>query len=224
MSAMRDESRDYTRRPAVPRPVAEIATLMSTFPAHWAICGGWAIDAWLGRTTREHVDVDVSVFHDDYRALFDHLSPNWQLIAHDPNVPDATTEPWTGRRLGLPGHVHARRYGTYAALGEELNPTEAGFGLDIELGERSGNEWVLSREPYVVVPLAGNVAMSPWGIPMVTPEVLLAFKALEVRSKDQQDFEAMLPHLTSHQRAALRTSVAQIDAVHPWLKQLARPQ
>jgi hypothetical protein len=46
---------------------------MSSFPAPWALCGGWAIDAWLGRQTREHGDVDVSVFLQDQRALFEHL-------------------------------------------------------------------------------------------------------------------------------------------------------
>ena len=161
---------------SVPPPVAEIAALMSTFPAHWALCGGWAIDLWLGRSTRGHADVDVSVFHDDHAALFGFLSPDWQLIAHDPNVPDATTDPWTGRQLDLPAHVHARRPGTYAELGEDLSPIDDGFGLDIELGERVGEDWVLSREPYVAVPLAGSIAQSPWGFAVVSPQVLLASK------------------------------------------------
>jgi hypothetical protein len=145
---------------------------MSTFPAPWALCGGWAIDTWLGHPTRNHGDVDISVFHDDQCALFEHLSPDWQLIAHDPNVPDATTDPWTGRQLDLPAHVHARRPGAGRPLGEALNPAEDGFGLDIELGERAGERWVLSREPYVTVPLSTSVAMSPWRIPTLTPEVL----------------------------------------------------
>ena len=51
-----------------------------------------------------------------------------------------------------------------------------------------------------------------------------AFKALELRPKDQQDFEAMLPQLTPLQQAALRSAISQIDAAHPWLKELPRPQ
>jgi hypothetical protein len=194
---------------------------MADCPAHWALCGGWAVDAWLGRVSRDHGDVDVSIFHDDQRALFEHLVSGWELVAHDHNVPDATTDPWTGRWLDLPAHVHARPVGAGQPLGEELDPGADGFRLDIQLGERVGEEWVLTREPYVAVPLAGSIVDSAWGVPVVAPAVLLAFKALELRPRDEQDFAALLPHLTGDERAALARAVAQIDAAHPWLKELS---
>ena len=206
------------RLDAVPSPVAEIAAVMSTFPAHWALCGGWAVDAWLGRISRDHADVDISVFQDDQRALFEHLSPGWQLIAHDPNVPDATADPWTGRWLDLPGHVHARPKGTGKPVSGTLNsPNDAGFGLDIQLGDRDGAEWLISRDPRVAFAVEESVKQSPWGIPTVAPDVLLAFKALERRPQDEQDFDALLPHLTPVQRARLRDAIAHIDPHHGWM-------
>lgn len=69
----------------VPEPLARVAGLMSTFRPRWSLCGGWAVDAWLGRQTRDHADVDIAVFQDDHSALFEDLS-GWQLIAHDNQV------------------------------------------------------------------------------------------------------------------------------------------
>ena len=74
----------------------------------WFLCGGWASDAWLGRQTREHGDVDIAVLHHDQRAIFEHLA-GWALVAHDPNVADNTTESWNGRHLDLPAHIHVPR-------------------------------------------------------------------------------------------------------------------
>ena len=190
---------------------------MSTFPAPWALCGGWAVDAWLGRQTRDHADVDIVVFQGDERALFDHLA-GWQLIAHDPNVDGDTSEPWDGQRLDLPGHIHGR-------LSDERLPdrvdaaTEQGFGLDIQLGERSGDDRILSREPRVTMPLRRAVRQSEWGLPTLAPEVLLFYKARDLRRRDKLDFLALLPLLTAEERDWLRNAISLVG--HPWLPQLS---
>ena len=103
---------------------------MSAFPAPWALCGGWAIDAWLGRQTRDHGDVDICVFIQDQRALFDHLA-GWQLIGHDNHVDDDSSEPWDGRQLCHPAHIHARSDGAAPATpGTGRGP---GFNLEVVL-------------------------------------------------------------------------------------------
>jgi hypothetical protein len=197
---------------------------MSTFSAHWAFCGGWAVDAWLGRQTREHGDVDISIFDVDQGALFEHLSSGWELIAHDPNVPDDTAEPWTGRRLDLPAHVHARRRGTGDVVTDRLNsPNDAGFGLDIQLGQLAGDDWLVSVEPHIAVPAADCAEKSSWGLPAVVPEILLAFKALELRPRDDADFDALGPRLAGAQRETLQRWLRLIDRGHPWLEALQKP-
>lgn len=76
----------------IPEPVAYVRDLLVGFTPTWCLCGGWAADAWLGRRTREHWDVDIAVFHGDQRAVFEDLA-GWVLVGHDPNVPEDTTEP-----------------------------------------------------------------------------------------------------------------------------------
>lgn len=197
-----------------PEPVARIAALMSTFAPQWALCGGWAVDAWLGRQTRDHFDLDITVFHDDQRAIFDHLA-GWRLVGHDPNVADDSKELWNGRTLDLPAHVHAE---------------EGDFKLEVLLNERSSGDWVLSREPHITRPLARCVQQSPWGMPTVVPELLLFYKATEhfdvegmkERPHDKIDFLALLPHLSEGQGAWLREAITLLHPGHPWLTHPAR--
>jgi hypothetical protein len=201
----------------VPEPVAPIAEVMSAFRAPWALCGGWAVDAWLGRLTREHADVDIAVFVQDQRALFDHLA-GWQLVAHDPHVSGDTAEPWDGRPLGLPGHLHGR-LDAGEALPDGVLTLQQGFSLDIQLNERSGDDWILSRQPRISLPLRNGVQRSPWGLPTVVSEVLLFYKASELRRRDKLDFLALLPDLTQEQRDWLRSAISLVG--HPWLSQLS---
>jgi len=212
----------------VPGPLARVAELMSTFRPRWYLCGGWAVDAWLGGQTRDHADVDIAVFQDDQHAIFDHLA-GWQLIGHDDNVADDSTEPWDGRRLDLPAHIHARSHDAAPVTpGTGRGP---GFNLEVVLNERSGRDWVFGREPRVTSPLRRCVRQSAWGLPTVVPEVILFYKANppawrdsarpDLRPHDELDFLALLPHLTEKQRYWLREAISLVQPGHPWLARLS---
>ena len=211
----------------VPEAVAGVADLMSTYQPTWALCGGWAVDAWLSRQTRDHPDVDIAVFHDDQGALFDHLA-GWQLVAHDL---DATHQPWDGRHLELPNHIEARLDADERLTDRLDAPAQQGFGLDIQLNERSGQDWIFSREPHISLPLRLSVRQSGWGLPTVCQEVLLFYKATAYfgveelkkggRSQDEPDFLALRSHLTGKQRHWLRAAISLVHPDHSWLSHLS---
>jgi hypothetical protein len=175
---------------------------MSTFSRDWCLCGGWAVDAWLGRQTREHLDLDITVYHDDAFALIDHFA-GWQVIAHDETYPDSD-EQWDGRALFLPAHVHIRR---------------EGFNLDFQLGERAGAERLLRREPRLTVDAAACIERSGWGLPALAPEVILFYKAYAARPHDEADLQVLLPALDVARVKWLRDAIARVYPSHTWLKQ-----
>ena len=118
---MRDHSSREAATP-VPEPVAYVRDLFLDFRPAWFLCGGWAADAWLGRQTRDHCDVDIAVFHPDQHAIYEHF-PGWALVGHDPNVADDTTEQWNGRRLDLPAHIHVPELGSPLSTSATLRHT-----------------------------------------------------------------------------------------------------
>jgi hypothetical protein len=187
---------------------------MSGFGQGWALCGGWAIDSWLGRVTRDHADADVSILEAHQREVFDQFH-DWRLVGHDPD--EGHDEAWDGHWLSGPGHIHAK--------------AADGFDLEVLLAEASGDEWVLNRNPTVSVPLNESARRSPWGLPTVVPEVLLFFKATaylgeeqydQRATTDEQDFIALSPLLAPGPRSWLYASITRVwEGEHPWLIGLA---
>ena len=104
-----------------------------------------------GRADNDHVDIDIATFTDDQGAVFEQVFEQlsgWNLIAHDAIVDQETTEPWDGRRLVLPAHVHAH--------------SDADVELEVLINERTHDEWVLNAEPAIVLPISTATALSPW--------------------------------------------------------------
>ncbi len=199
-----------------PEALLRVAELLSGFTPRWALCGGWAVDAWLGRKTREHADVDVAVLEEDQLALFKYMAEGWNLVGHDDSVADDSEEPWQGRTLLLPAHIHARR---------QDQPD-----LEFHLNEQRSGSWTFCRQPAIAMPLRKCIRQSPWGLPAVVPEVILYYKALppgwrgvrpDLRPHDQTDFESLLAVLGTRRRAWISHAISQIDPGHSWLTQLS---
>jgi hypothetical protein len=216
----------------VPDAVAEIASLMPTYPRDWALCGGWAIDAWLGEVTRKHQDIDVCVFEDDQLAAYDHLrAAGWHLIAHDESVGGATRDLWDGRLLVLPAHIHcARDLDALHAWVPSGTQRPGEIYLEVMVNERSGEDWVLNPEPRLAMPFRDANRGCPWGIPTVVPEVLLFYKAVAYidhatmasrNPKDGADFRALAPRLGPNERAWLRHAISTLHPRHAWLPVLS---
>lgn len=209
---------------------------MAAFPGWWALCGGWAADAWLGRQTRDHGDIDIAVFFDEERKLFEFLR-DWNVVAHDGAKP-ADSEPWDGRKLvrrsDVAAHLHARGPGeeNREALLLWVTPPHKQLrddrNIEFVFNERERDEWLLNVESRFAVPIPAVVAPSPWGLPAVRPEIIAFYKAtayfgnerLWNRPHDLADFELLLPVLDTDARSWLRESIASLHADHPWLPQL----
>jgi len=207
---------------SAPPPVAYARDVLRGLDSPWILSGGWAADAWLGRQTREHGDVDITVFHDDQRAVFDHLT-GWALVAHDPNVPDDTTEQWDGRHLDLPAHVHVPI--STSTLATSPARLHSAYELELILNGRAEHSWVLHPSAGIAVPFGLSTRLSPWGVPTAPPEIVIFFKAFEgsggsPRPRDEEDFVALLSILTDAARRWLAESIALVRADHPWLPRL----
>lgn len=187
--------------------LARVANLLSDFAPQWALCGGWSVDAWLGRKSREHADVDFAIAHDDQHAVFEYFTAGWLLNGHDVHDEEGK-EPWSGRPLDFPAHIHAF--------------SDDGLEVEFLTHQRSATDLILDQDLGVSLPLTRSISTSPWGLPTLAPEAVLFYKGAgdKIRPHDEADFRALVPHLTVPQRGWLRDALLAVRRDHLWLGEL----
>lgn len=188
--------------PLTPQQVAE---LMRGFDAPWYIAGGWALDLFLGRQTRAHNDIEVSVFRADEAKLRKHLR-GWEHF-----IAEAGTLTPLAERDPLPPKAH------------ELWSRERGrdrWQLEILFEERVGDRWVYRRHDRVGAHWKDIGRFTNDGIPYIRPDIQLLYKSTSPRPADESDLLAVLPRLDPAQRATLYAFIGTTNASHRWLDRL----
>jgi GrpB-like predicted nucleotidyltransferase (UPF0157 family) len=189
-------------------PINRVAEELHDFPYPWHICGGWALDVFLGRVTRVHHDVDVEVSREVQLALQHYLTTRgWKMVTPF----DERLQPWPMHmRLEMPRHqVHAHRHGSF---------------IDFLLADLGGGVWRYRREPSIIRDMSRVGLRSIEGIPFLAPEVVLLYKSKSTsgkeRSKDRTDFEEVYLRMEPERRAWLRWALLAVDPSHPWIERL----
>ena len=186
----------------LPNELSAIFDILRPFRGTWAFAGGWAIDLWLGRTTRPHADVDVVLFRDEQRLLRDTFE-DWQFSI----AQSGSLLPWPREHvLHLPIHeIHAT--------------TPDGSKVEFLLNERRGNSWVFRRDTTIELPIERAIRHAQ-NVPILAPEIVLLFKSKAPRQVDQADFESAVPALDDDSRSWLKSALARTVVQHPWLERL----
>ena len=121
----------------------QVAAFFAPLPAQWWIAGGWAIDLFLGRHTREHEDIDILILRRDQRtvrALFE----TWDMQAA---LPPPRDERWPFRTW---------------RLGEALDPaihdiwcrpdSTQPWTIQLMIADTHDEQWLFRRLPSISTP------------------------------------------------------------------------
>lgn len=189
-----------------PLTPAQVYEALRDLHVPWWIAGGWAIDAFVGRETREHGDIDVGVLRRDQVVVQGALD-GWDLQAADP---PGKLRRWQPRET-LPMSVHDIW----------CRPdSEAAWGLQLMLEESDGSKWFYRRNQGIVLPVASIAWRDDDGVPYLVPEVQLLYKAARQSPANESDFEACLPLLDEEQRTWLGIALVIAHPGHPWIERL----
>jgi hypothetical protein len=183
--------------------------LLAGVDASWWIAGGWAIDLWLEEQTREHLDLDIAVLRTEQRPFWEFLK-GWDLYqgTDQPGV----LEPWNGV-----GVVPPPRHAIWC------RPTTTdGWAFEILLNDSQEGDWLFRRDHSVSLPLETLGGRSHDGVPYLCPEVVLLYKAKNVRPNDQLDFERAADVLAADARSWLASAIERVHPSHPWIAVLRR--
>ncbi|RZU48901.1 hypothetical protein EV385_0634 [Krasilnikovia cinnamomea] len=180
------------------------ARRLAGLPAPWYVAAGWAIDLFTGGTPRDHEDLEIAV-------------PSGRFALVPPLLPDCDF--WVPQGEGRLVPLSAA---TLAGESHQTWAYERAAGrwrLDVFREPHDGDMWICRRaEDRIRRPYTEIIRHTDDGIPYLTPEVVLLFKAKAARAKDERDLSGALPLMTATQRGWLRDALELVHPGHPWLR------
>ena len=181
-----------------------VTKIMNNFDMSWSIAGGWAISIFIGYEIRKHKDIEIAILRRDQLALQRYLK-NWEFKKVIPDTGEM--EIWkNGEYLELPVHeIHVYNI--------NYDPS----ALEILLNESNENEWVFRRNPEISRPISKLGIQSKMRIPILSPEIILLYKAKNPNNQDETDFNTIYKLLNKEQRNWLKESIKVCYPEHPWL-------
>jgi hypothetical protein len=176
----------------------------ASLAAPWCFVGGWAIDLWLGRQTREHEDIEVTVLRKDLDRF------QAALPACDFFAAGSGQVTWLEPGEALPDAIHQ-----VWCLDRALQS----WVLDVMIEPGTDAIWRYKRDPSFQFPRHEMVQLAADGLPILRPEAVLLFKAKSTRPKDEADFEVCLGRLEN--RTWLAEALQRFHPTHSWNRRLA---
>lgn len=186
-------------------PPQNVRSLMRNFKPNWFIAGGWAIDLFIGKVTRQHEDIEIAIFRQDQLALQNYLN-GWTLKKTENGV----FSDWEkGAYLELPIHeIHC------------FNENSEPYLLEVLLNETNGKEWIFRRDKRITKPFSEIYLTSDSGVKFLCPEIVLLYKSKNPREKDEQDFQTVKKHLDIESKEWLKNALLVCHTEHHWLQGL----
>ncbi|MGY0230602.1 nucleotidyltransferase domain-containing protein [Longispora urticae] len=182
----------------------EIHDRLAGVTAPWYVAAGWALDLFRGEVTREHEDLEIAVPRGSFPEIHAALPGYTWEVPGDMRL-------WPYDEAG----DHPELHQTWLS-----DPATGLFHLDVFREPHDGGRWVCRRDPTISLPYPEIIALTGDGIPYLIPELVLLFKAKNVRPKDQNDFDGVLPQLGPDRRARLAAWLGQVHPEHAWLSAL----
>jgi len=185
----------------------KIARLLDGVEIPWYVAAGWAIELFLGGQRREHEDIEIAVPNSRFDELVEAFNGFEIFVITGP----AQAMPLEQARDQL-----ATTHQTWF-----LEPETGAWRFDVFREPSDGETWICRRDPQIRLPYDEVIEWSSDGIPYGRPEIVLLFKAKHsAQSKNQQDFDAVLPVLDVERRRWLAAALELVHPGHPWLAEL----
>ena len=199
--------------------IEEANVLLQGQDFSYAICGGFALDLFLGYESRVHGDIDVLAFWEDREAIIAYMQSKGFLVY------EMLGGGKVHRITDIRGQEKLRK-NIFCCTGDcelvRLYDTEEQdvFWLDFQhtgltklnyieflFNEKTEDAFVYVRDNRVRRELKRAVLQKD-GIPYLAPELCLLFKSTDIeREGYQQDFELTVERLSEEQRAWFETAM-----------------
>ncbi|MFT3785145.1 MAG: hypothetical protein QM770_03130 [Tepidisphaeraceae bacterium] len=188
-----------------------VLRLMERFVHPWWLVGGWSLDLLAGEVTRDHHDIEVSIFRKNQFSLRSLLADFETLTCLD--------ERWVPWRKGIAVGPPMFQVKACRRVGVRVDPWLPNE-FEFFLNDARDDRWFYRRDWRVSLPLSRLVVRSRTGVPCLRPEVVFLYKAKALRPQDEADFERHSRLLDTESRAWLKEALQLTFDGHPWIERL----
>lgn len=175
-----------------------VNSIMNEYPKMWYYIGGWSIDLFLGKKTRNHSDIEFSIHSADQEYLYT-IFKDYDIQYILPKGNDTSKYKiidWKGEKLELPIHQ----------LRVKIDDRE----LDIMLSLFEDNNWQFRRDPTIFRELSKAILtrnINGVTYNFLAPEITLLFKSKYKRDKDEDDFSKIANKFNNEQIVWLKKNL-----------------
>ena len=185
-----------------PLTPGELREYMEGFPAPWWVVGGHAVEAFTG-VRRVHEDIDLVIFSDDVPALRAQFAGVFHLWSNH------------GGTFRIIDDDHPEPLHPLSQVWMRVD-ARSPWRVDCPMNPRKDGRWVSKRDEEFVADLEEVTWVADDGVRYLNPEVVLHFKAMHARVKDEIDRDNVLPLLDEDRRAWLRQAIRRTYGDHAW--------
>jgi len=208
--------------------------MMQKIGVDYAVCGGHAIDLFLGRKTRPHKDLDVAVFWEDRDQIVRHmLQLGWLVF-----------EPYGGRYLHQIRNVTVQRKNRnniwcvapenkhykfsrrgkdlFAVRQDDMEQVELNF-IEFLFSKQEGGCILYARNPIIRMEM-DRAMQAQEGIPCLAPAFVLLYKSTALDNPNYRfDFQNAIPHLKIEELKWLNEALnTEYRGAHEWSTEIHR--
>ena len=198
----------------------------------YAICGGHAIDLFLGKKTRPHKDLDVIIYWEDRNRIVQHmLNEGWEI--YEPiGTPHLHKINSTSDQMRVKSniwcikptnqHYECTEYekDMFAIKFDNSEQTDLDY-IEFLFNTKTNEYFLYSRNHDVKLEL-NKAVLHIENIPCLAPEMVLLYKSTAADEPEYQlDFDNTLVKLDNEQLSWLKESLtAMFPDGHKWLNNL----
>lgn len=209
--------------------IKEANTLLQGQDFSYAICGGFALDMFLGYESRRHGDIDVLAFWEDRETIITYMHSKGFLVyemlgggkVH--RITDIRTQEKLRKNIfcctedcELVRLYDTEEQDVFWFDFQHIGLTKLNY-IEFLFNEKTVDAFVYLRDNRVRRELKKAVLQKD-GIPYLAPELCLLFKSTDIeREGYQQDFELTVERLSEEQRAWFEKAMEMLyPEGHKW--------
>lgn len=198
----------------------------------YAVCGGSAIDLFIGRKTRPHKDLDVAVFWDDRDKIVQYmLNEGWlvfepcgreylhKIVSID-NQKRIKSNIWCVRPNNSHYSFDEREPDMFAVEFDNAEQLELDF-IEFLFNRRYEDNFLFAHNTNIKRKLSDSILKNE-EVPFLAPEIVLLYKSTALSNPDyQKDFENAVPLLSNDSKEWLINALSiSFPDGHEWMHKI----